>query len=211
MHQEEKIFIVILCLFAGSLTISSILANKIITIWGLYVPAGVLGYSITFFATDTINEIWGKEKAKFAVIGGFVALACTLILISLSLSWAKAPFWQGEEAYNQVLSSTPRIILASFLAYIVSQFHDVWMFHFVKKLTRQRHLWLRNNLSTMISQLIDTVIFITIAFYGVMPIGQMIFGQWLIKCLIAVLDTPFVYSIVWYIRRQMFAPSPETK
>jgi len=200
MPKEDKIFIILLCIFAGSLTLSSILANKIISIFGFFVPAGVLGYSITFFATDTISEIWGKEKANFVVIGGFVALLFAMILIILSLWWQKAPFWDGETAYNAILGSTPRIIIGSFIAYLVSQFSDVWTFHFIKKLTKNKHLWLRNNLSTMISQLIDTLIFITIAFYGVLPIGQMIFGQWIIKCIIAGLDTPVVYAIVWFIK-----------
>ncbi len=209
MPKEDKIFILILCVFAGSLTLSSILANKIISIFGFYVPAGVLGYSITFFATDTIGEIWGEKRAKFVVAGGFAALSCALILILLSISWQKAPFWQGGDAYNQILGSTPRIIIASFVAYIVSQSNDVWLFHFLKNVTRKRHLWLRNNFSTMISQLIDTLIFITIAFYGVAPIGQMILGQWLIKCMIALADTPFVYGVVWYLRRQVSPSSLE--
>lgn len=200
MTKQDKIFIILLCVFAGSLTLSSILANKIISIFGFFVPAGVLAYSITFFATDTISEIWGKERANFVVIGGFVALLFAMILILLSLSWQKAPFWEGEIAYNAILGNTPRIIIGSFVAYLASQFSDVWTFHFIKRLTSKKHLWLRNNVSTMISQLIDTVIFITIAFYGVFPIAQMIFGQWFIKCIIAGLDTPIVYAIVWFVK-----------
>lgn len=203
MPKNEKFFIILLCIFAGSLTLSSILANKIITIFGFFVPAGVLGYSITFFATDTISEIWGKKRANFVVIGGFFALLIALILIMLSLFWEKAPFWEGDAAYSAILGSTPRIIIGSFVAYLVSQFTDVWTFHFFKRITNSKHLWLRNNLSTMSSQLIDTVLFITIAFYGVLPIGQMIFGQWLIKCIIAGLDTPIVYAVVWYIKSQI--------
>lgn len=208
MTKENKIFIILLCIFAGSLTLSSILANKIISIFGFFVPAGVLGYSITFFATDTVSEIWGKERANFVVIGGFVALLFAMVLILLSLHWQKAPFWNNDTAFNAILGSTPRIIIGSFVAYLISQFSDVWTFHFIKKITNDKHLWLRNNLSTITSQLIDTLIFITIAFYGVMPIGQMIFGQWLIKCMIAALDTPIVYAIVWFTKRQIDGARP---
>ena len=90
--------------------------------------------------------------------------------------------------------------MASFIAYLISQFHDVWAFHFWKNKTNDRHLWLRNNLSTAVSQFLDSFIFITIAFYGVMPIWPLIMGQWIIKIAIALLDTPVVYLVVWALR-----------
>jgi hypothetical protein len=96
---------------------------------------------------------------------------------------------------------TPRIILASFIAYLLSQTHDVWAFHFWKKLFRGRHLWLRNNISTASSQLLDTVVFISVAFLGIMPVGQLIAGQYVVKLGIALLDTPLVYLLVWLIRK----------
>ncbi|BBO91359.1 queuosine precursor transporter [Desulfosarcina ovata] len=198
----DRPFIILLSIFIGSITIASVLANKIITVAGLYVPAGVLAYSVTFICTDVISEIWGRERANDVVFGGFMALVGVLILVQLSLAWPKAPFWDNAGAFNSVLGSTSRIIVASFIAYLVSQYHDVWAFHFWKKKTDNRHLWLRNNLSTAVSQFLDSFIFITIAFYGVMPIGSLIVGQWIVKMAIAVLDTPVVYFIVYLIRRK---------
>jgi uncharacterized integral membrane protein (TIGR00697 family) len=186
----------VLSVFIGSITIASVLANKIITIFGLYVPAGVLAYSITFLCTDTISEVWGQKRAQEAVLGGFVALVVVLGLVRLSLIWPAAPFWKGAEAYGSILGSTSRIIIASFVAYLVSQYHDVWAFHLLRRITHQKHLWLRNNLSTAVSQLLDSVIFIGIAFYGVMPIWPLILGQWVVKMAIALLDTPVVYLLV---------------
>jgi uncharacterized integral membrane protein (TIGR00697 family) len=199
----DKHFIILLSIFIGSITIASVLANKIITVFGLFVPAGVLAYSITFICTDVISEIWGKERANHTVLGGFVALVSVLILVQLSLIWPKAPFWTNDEAFGSVLGSTSRIIIASFIAYLVSQYHDVWAFHFWKKVTGDRHLWLRNNLSTLVSQFLDSFIFITIAFYGVMPIGSLIIGQWIIKVAIALLDTPVIYFVVYMIRKNI--------
>lgn len=203
MSKNDKAFIILLCVFGGSLTLSSILASKIISIFGFFVPAGVLAYSVTFFITDSISEIWGKERASYVVIGGFVSLLFALLLILLSLSWTKAPFWENEVAFKTIVGSSPRIIIASLVAYLISQFHDVWTFHFLKHFTKGKHLWLRNNVSTIISQFIDTVLFITIAFYGVLPISEMIFGQWVIKCAIAGLDTPVVYAIVWFVKKKI--------
>ena len=199
----DRAFIILLSIFIGSITIASVLASKIIDVFGLFMPAGVLAYSITFICTDVISEIWGKKRANATVLGGFIALLCVLLLVQLSLVWPKAPFWTNEAAFNSILGSTSRIIVASFIAYLISQFHDVWAFHFWKKVTKERHLWLRNNLSTAVSQFFDTFIFITIAFYGVMPIGSLIFGQWIVKMTIALLDTPVIYLVVHQVRRSM--------
>lgn len=198
----DRAYILLLSVFIGCITIASVLANKIITVFGLFVPAGVLAYSITFVCTDVISEIWGRDRANATILGGFVALVVVLFLVQLSLVWPKAPFWDNDTAFRSVLGATSRIVVASFIAYLVSQYHDVWAFHFWKRITNQRHLWLRNNLSTAVSQLLDSFIFITIAFYGVMPIGSLIVGQWIVKMAIAALDTPVVYAVVYLVRRK---------
>jgi uncharacterized integral membrane protein (TIGR00697 family) len=199
--SEDRSFILLVSIFVGALVISSILASKIITIFRLFVPAGVLAYCITFVATDVISEIWGRERAGRVVFSGFVALLVTFLLIRLALLWDAAPIWRGQEAFSSVLGSTSRIIVASLVAYLASQYHDVWAFHVWRKATRERHLWLRNTASTVVSQFIDTLIFITIAFYGTIPVIPLIEGQYVIKVLIALLDTPFVYLAVILIRR----------
>ena len=199
--NEDRAFILLVSMFVGALVISSVLASKIITIFGLIVPAGVLAYCITFVVTDVISEIWGKERANRVVFSGFITLLATFLLIRLALAWDAAPFWKEQRAFSTVLGSTSRIIIASFIAYLASQYHDVWAFHIWRKWTAERHLWLRNTASTAVSQFIDTLIFITIAFYGTMPVFPLIKGQYLIKVIIALLDTPFVYLVVIFIRR----------
>jgi len=201
IRREEKAYILLTATFVGGLVIAEVLASKIVNMAGLIVPAGVLAYSITFPITDIICEVWGKKRANFVVFSGFITLLVVLGLIRLALVWPKAPFWTGEEAFARILGSTSRIIVASFIAYLISQYHDVWAFHFWGKVTRGKYLWLRNNASTFVSQFIDTFVFITIAFYGVMPVFSLIKGQYIIKLLIALLDTPFVYFGVWLIRK----------
>ncbi|MDK2920531.1 MAG: queuosine precursor transporter [Desulfonauticus sp.] len=196
MENKNFALILLISAFTGSLVISQVLASKIVLLGGLVVPAGVLAYSITFVATDVISEIWGKDVAKRVVWGGFISVLISLLLIKGALLLPAASFWPHEQAFNTILSSTPRIILASFIAYLVSQAHDVWAFHFWKDRFQGRHLWFRNNLSTIVSQVIDTVLFIGIAFYGSMPILPIIAGQLIIKWGIALLDTPLVYLLV---------------
>jgi uncharacterized integral membrane protein (TIGR00697 family) len=179
-------FAILVSLFSGSLVLAAILATKIITVAGLTVPAGVLAYALTFLCSDVIGEVWGKKRAREVVGAGF-----------FTLHWPPAAFWQGQEAFAAVLSTTPRIILGSLTAYMISQFTDVWIFHICRHLTKGRHLWLRNNLSTALSQLIDTLLFISIAFAGLMPLLPLIVGQWVIKLAIAVVDTGVVYLLVW--------------
>jgi len=202
MISNDHWYTIWISLFVGCITISSILANKIITVMGLFVPAGVIAYSVTFIATDVISEVWGKERAREAVFGGFIALVAVFVLIQVSLIWPKAPFWNNDEAFQSILGSTSRIIIASLTAYLVSQMHDVWAFHFWKRVTNNRHLWLRNNLSTAVSQFLDSFIFVMIAFYGVLPVWPLIYGQWLVKFMIAVLDTPLIYAFVHMMQKR---------
>ncbi|WP_319470674.1 queuosine precursor transporter [uncultured Pseudodesulfovibrio sp.] len=197
---ERKAYALLLSLFVCGLISAAVISSKIIMVFGLAVPAGVLAYSLTFVVSDVISEIWGKKVAGEAVTCGFVALVAVTLLTGLSVYWPGAPFWQNQEAFASVIGSTPRIVAASLLAYFVSQQHDIWLFHLLKDRTNGRALWLRNNLSTMLSQLIDSTIFVTVAFYGVLPVGEIIFGQWLVKLAIAALDTPVVYALVATLR-----------
>ncbi|SMF14280.1 queuosine precursor transporter [Desulfovibrio gilichinskyi] len=199
---ERKAFTLLTCLFISSLVIAAVVSTKIINIFGFYAPAGVLAYSLTFIASDIISEIWGKERANEVIQCGFIALLAAIFLSWTALHWTPAPFWNGQEGFASVLSNTPRIVLASLIAYTVSQTHDVWLFHLIRKRTEGKHLWLRNNLSTITSQLIDSTIFVSVAFYGILPVTDIILGQWLAKTVIALLDTPIVYLGVSIINRQ---------
>ena len=193
-------YIIMVGIFSGSLTIAAVLASKIVSVMGFFVPAGVFAYCITFVCTDAISEIWGKKYAQLAVKTGFVTLIISLVLTQIALYWTPAPFWSNQEGFASVLGMTPRIVIGSLCAYLLSQYHDVWLFHIIKHRTNDKHLWLRNNASTAISQLLDSVVFIVIAFYGVMPIWPLIFGQWVVKLIIAAIDTPLVYGVVWLLR-----------
>ncbi len=206
MFKGKEFAFTILCsVFIGSLVISEVLASKIVALGQIYVPAGVLAYAITFPLTDTIEEVWGKSYARRVVLAGLVALGVVFLLICLAIILPSAPFWKEQESFLRILGMKQgaiRIIIASVIAYFVSQYHDVWAFNFWRKVTGERHLWLRNNASTLASQAIDTTLFISLAYYGVMPILPLILGQYFIKVCIALLDTPLVYLLVHLVKRE---------
>jgi hypothetical protein len=195
-------FAVLAGLFVGGLVIAAVLAAKIVQVGPFVVPAGVLAYSITFACTDVVTELYGRARAQQVVLAGLAALVAALLLIQLALAWPAAAFWPNGPAFETVLSTGARIVVASLAAYLASQFADVYLFAWLRERTQGRHLWLRNNLATMLSQLLDSAIFITIAFAGLYPLLAMIFGQWTVKLAIALLDTPVVYLAVALLRRR---------
>jgi len=195
-------FIYLSAAFVAALITANMVSGKIISLGGLFVPAGVLAYSITFAVTDTLCEIWGRERTQAVVNAGFVVQLLVWVLIVLAIQMPAAPFWTGQPAYATVLGQSHRIILASLLAYALSQSFDLWVFSRLKTRFGGRLLWLRNNVSTFLSQTLDTVVFITAAFYGTMDLLPLIGGQLIVKWIIAMLDTPVVYALVWLIRRR---------
>lgn len=203
--------------FAIALVTANILSSKQFStkLWFLTLvgPAGVVAYSVTFIATDVVSEVYGRKAAQMIVKAGFVAQIVAVVLAEFAVRLPTADFSPvPEEQYNMIVRASYNIIIASLIAYIISQYHDVWAFHMWRRLTGGRMLWLRNNLSTGVSQLIDTVMFITLAFYilpkflpqlsgGFEPFAlttilAMIYSQYLIKLLIAAIDTPIVYLAV---------------
>ena len=199
---DRKALALLLSLFIGGLVVAALISSKIIMVAGFAVPAGVLAYSLTFIVSDVISEVWGKECANNIVQCGFITLVMTSALAWIAVAWPAAPFWGGQDSFSAVIGNTPRIVAASLVAYIVSQKHDIWLFHLLKEKTNSKHLWLRNNVSTVVSQLIDSTIFVTIAFWGILPVGEVILGQWLVKLAIAAIDTPIVYILCHALRKQ---------
>ena len=188
----------IIAIMASLVVVANIIAGKIVTFGPFVVPAAVIVYASTFLITDILSEKWSKQEARKAVWAGFYANIVLVVAIVISINWPAAPFAKDfSEQFTSVLGLVPRVVLASMVAYLLSQHHDIFAFHFWKNKTGGKYLWLRNNASTVVSQAIDTVIFITIAFYGTMDIIPLIIGQYVIKLIIAALDTVFMYGIVW--------------
>lgn len=187
--------------FITSLLLSNILASKIIVVGGFLLPAAIILYPLTFLVTDVVGEVEGKKSARSLVMAGFYMSLFMVLALFIARWLPAAPFWVHQDAWDAILGATPRIVMASMIAYLVSQIHDVWAFHWWRKKTQGRHLWLRNIASTVLSQGIDSVLFITIAFGGIYAwpaIAVMVGSQYLVKVVIALLDTPLCYLLVRY-------------
>ena len=195
MQKTTFNLILLNSIFMIGLLMSNLFGGKIITVLGFTVAGAIITYPLTFLSTDIIGEIWGKQEANDCVKIGIIVQLIFLALGYLSLA---IPPQEASEALQQslkvVLNQGVRMTLASLGAFSVSQFLDVFLFHKLKERCNGEKKWLRNNLSTMTSQLVDTLIFITIAFYGVVEdLPAMVLGQYVIKLLLALGDTPFFY------------------
>jgi len=203
MSDQFKIM-VLTSIFISALVTANIIAGvKIVCLWGFTVPAGFIAYALTFPITDITSEVYGEKVSRYIVWSGLIANFFMLALIYTGLLMPSLTKGM-QELYVRAFTPVSRIVLASTVAYVVSQHHDIWSFLTWRKLTNGKWLWLRNNASTIVSQLIDTVIFITIAFYGTIPIQAlitMIFSHWLLKTIVALCDTPLVYLGVYFVRR----------
>ncbi|ELK44174.1 queuosine precursor transporter [Halobacillus sp. ACCC02827] len=180
---------------------STVLANiqvvKTIELFGLNATLGNIVYGTAFLATDILNEKYGRKDAQKAVWMGFSTLIIMTMIMQTALLFAPGENDMAQPALETLFGIVPRIAIGSLAAYIVSQYFDVWLYSRLKKLfPADRHLWIRNNGSTMISQLLDTAIFCTIAFYGLYPGGiflEIFLTTYIIKFAVAALDTPFFY------------------
>jgi len=192
----------ITALFVTSLVVANVVTGKILSLdagfFNFIVPGAFLLYAVTFLMTDLMNELYGRKEAQTLVKVGFIASVFAAIMIYLTQLLPAAPFaMEVQEAYEILLGTNMRFVFASMIAYYLSQTWDVWFFSKLKDRTNGRHKWLRNNASTMTSQLLDTVIFITIAFIGTpgVELGIMMFSQYVLKLLIAAVDTPIFYLL----------------
>lgn len=202
MRKTEKNLMLVNAIFITSLLVANVVSSKIVSFWGLTVPAAIVAYPLTFLMTDVIGEIWGKEEANKTVKLGFICQMVSLALIGGAILLPVAPFADNQAQFTAILGSSFRVVFASMIGYLVSQSWDVWIFHKVRDAYIKKHgstkggRWIWNNASTMTSQIIDTAIFITIAFIGVVPnIWTMILSQYLVKFVYALLDTPFFYLL----------------
>ena len=204
-HHALALYIVLAGLFIASLVVCNLIANKFISLdLGFYtfvLSAGVLPYPITFLITDFLSEFYGRKRTNYVILSGFIALIFVLFVIWLGSQFnsiENSPI--SDSSYDLLFGNSQRVIIASMAAYLFAQLIDVRIFHFWKKVTSGRHLWLRNNFSTIISQLVDTtmvvgIIFIDTESFG--TIGKMILDGWLFKILCALFDTPIMYIGSW--------------
>lgn len=207
-----NIYLILASVFIASLVVSNLIFQKFFSFnflgwYDFEISVGILPYPITFLATDLISEIYGKKKANQVVIAGIFASVFSLFIIMLS-DVAPATEWSpvNDVIFHKVFGLSALAVFASMMAYLVAQFVDIRIYHFWKVKTQGRHLWLRNNFSTISSQFLDTftVLFLLCSF-GVIEwglFGMLLLNGFLYKLLVALLDTPLLYFFVYLFRQQ---------
>ncbi|MBU1130664.1 queuosine precursor transporter [Patescibacteria group bacterium] len=205
---------ILFAIFIACLIAANLLGSKITTILGISISVAIFTYPFSFLITDIITEVYGKKKAYNLILGGFIALIFLLGITYLSVKLQPNERYSSNESYVLIFSASLRMIIASLTAFILAQLHDVWAFHFWKKKTQGKFLWLRNNASTIVSQFIDTTVFIFIAFYQIAPkfdfsfMWHLIIPYYLFKVAFAILDTPVCYLGVKWLKNNQ-EPTPD--
>lgn len=206
MNKQTKLNL-LLGLFVTLLVLMNLLGSKLTTLFGVSVSVAIFMTPLTFLITDIVGEVEGKKAAKQFVWIGFFMLLVTLgfTLFSVGVNPATR-FLELNDSYTKIFEISARFTVASMIAFLVSQLHDVWSFDLIKSSTNGRFLWLRNNVSTMLSQAIDTLLFMFIAFYQITPaytvgfILSLALPYYLFKIAFAILDTPLIYAGVKWLR-----------
>ena len=184
-----------------NIVLTGLFVGVLVPIFGLITTAGEVFYAAIFIATDILSEHYGKREGLKTVFNGFFVLAAFTLLSQIGISYL--PFEDSQVISNSlssVFELIPRITLSSFAAYLIAQTADIHIFHFIKQITGPNHLWLRNNVSTIIAQLLDCLVFFPLAFFGTVSaevLISLIITSWIFKVPVALLDTACIYLSYW--------------
>ncbi len=196
-------FLAVAALFVTCLITANIIAVKLVIVAGLLLPAAIVIFPVSYILGDVLTEVYGYREARRVIWLGF---ACNLVVVAVIWIGQLLPaagFWDGQEAYARILGQTPRILAASFLAYLVGEFANSYVLARMKVATGGRWLWTRTIGSTVVGQGLDSAVFITVAFLGVIPPGALVSAivtQWLVKTAYETLATPITYGVVGFLK-----------
>ncbi len=196
-------FIACAALFVTCLLTANTIATKLITVGGAVLPAAIVIFPLSYVLGDVLTEVWGYGAARRVIWLGFGCNTVMVAAIWVGGTIPAAPFWKGQSAYAEILGQTPRILAASFLAYLAGEFANAFVLAKLKIATSGRWLWMRTVGSTLVGQALDTVVFVTLAFHGAVPGGVliwMIVAQWTAKVVYEAAATPLTYVAVGYLK-----------
>jgi uncharacterized integral membrane protein (TIGR00697 family) len=190
-------------LFITCLLTANIVAVKLVSVGGLVLPAGIIIFPVSYIVADVLTEVWGYAVTRRVIWLGFGANALMVGAIWAAGELAPAPFWKGQAAYAEILGQTPRILAASFVAYLAGEFANAFVMAKLKIATSGRWLWMRTIGSTLVGEGLDTVVFVGLAFGGLVPgpvLYAMMAGQWLVKVAYEAAATPLTYAAVAWLK-----------
>jgi uncharacterized integral membrane protein (TIGR00697 family) len=198
-------FLLVASIFITCLITSNIIAVKLINIFGLLLPAAILIFPISYIFGDVLTEVYGYRQARRVIWLGFFCNLITVVAIWVGQILPAASFWDGQAAYERILGYTPRLLGASFLAYLVGEFANSFVLAKMKIATQGRWLWTRTIGSTLVGQGLDSVVFMTLAFAGTIPLNGLanaIVVQWLSKSGYEAIATPLTYGAVTFLKKK---------
>ncbi len=196
-------FTVCAALFVTCLLTANIIATKLIVVAGLVLPVAIIVFPLSYILADVLTEVWGYGATRRVIWLGFVCNALMVVAIWIGGEVTPAPFWRGQPAWEEVLGQSPRILAASFAAYLVGEFANAFVLAKLKVATGGRWLWLRTIGSTVVGQALDSAVFITLAFAGTVPAGALpaiVLGQWAVKVVYEAVATPLTYAVVGWLK-----------
>lgn len=201
----SPLFVTFFGIFIASLLVSNVIAGRLFVLFGVALPSAVILFPVTYILSDIFTEVYGFEKTKRVIWGGFLANLLMSVVFLIALRLPAPDFFTATEAYSVVLGMTPRVVLASLLGYWAGEFGNSISLSILKVATKGRHLWTRTIASTIVGQGLDTVLFIGIAFGGAMPLeallGMMV-AQYLFKVGYEVIFTPLTYAVIRAVKRR---------
>jgi uncharacterized integral membrane protein (TIGR00697 family) len=198
-------FVVIAALFVTCLITANIIIAKQISVGGIILPAAIVIFPLSYIIGDVLTEVYGYRQARRVIWLGFICNLIAVLAIWIAKILPPAPVFEAQNAYERILGSTPRFLLASFIAYLAGEFTNSVVLAKMKIMTKGRWLWTRTIGSTLLGQGVDTIIVLTIAFVGVLPfsvLGIMMFFHWVVKCVYEAAATPLTYVVVGYLKRK---------
>lgn len=203
-ERYSRWFVITVALFVTCLISANIAAVKLVNLFGFILPAAILVFPLSYIVGDVLTEVYGYRQARRVIWLGFLCNFIAVMAIWLGQILPPAVFWDGQEAYERILGYTPRLLLASFLAYLVGEFTNAFVLAKMKIATRGRWLWLRTIGSTIVGQGLDSLVFISLAFAGKIPLAGLITAvvtQWLAKTIYEAAVTPATYGVVRFLKR----------
>ncbi|MBS29222.1 MAG: transporter [Alphaproteobacteria bacterium] len=197
-------FLVIAVLFVTCLLVSNITAVKLIEVQGYALTGAIVIFPISYIIGDVLTEVYGFAKARLVLWLGFAANLFAVLTFALVGVLPAAGFWDGQEAYDAILGATPRILAASFLAFLVGEFANSYVLARLKVITEGRMLWLRTIGSTIVGQSLDSIVFVFVAFWGILP-TEILLGTIMVQAVAKIgyeiLATPLTYAVVGWLKR----------
>lgn len=196
-------FLIVTAVFITCLITANLIAVKLVNIFGLILPAAVIVFPISYIVGDILTEVYGYSRARQVIWLGFFCNLIVVVAVWIAGLLPSAVFWEGQSAYEQILGSTPRILLASFIAYLIGEFSNSFVLAKMKIATKGRWLWARTISSTLVGQGLDSLFFISVAFFGTIPNSGLLLAimtQWLFKSTYEALATPLTYWVVNFMK-----------